>query len=82
MNGRSILQQPWDISPRDEAAPPWSRVENKAWEAHRMAVYAAMIDRMDQSIGRLGRSSKSVRPIREHVNPLPFGQRRLCRIHG
>ncbi|MEM7531516.1 MAG: arylsulfatase [Chloroflexota bacterium] len=53
MNSRGLLQQPWDISPRDASAPPWADVPHKAWEAQRMAVYAAMIDRMDQSIGRL-----------------------------
>jgi arylsulfatase len=31
----------------------WSKVEHKAWEARCMEVYAAMIDRMDQGIGRI-----------------------------
>jgi arylsulfatase A-like enzyme len=31
----------------------WEKVENKAWEARCMEVYAAMIDRMDQGIGRI-----------------------------
>ena len=31
----------------------WSAVPNKAWEARCMEVYAAMIDRMDQGIGRI-----------------------------
>lgn len=53
MLGRGVLQHGWDISPRDEAAPPWAETKIGEWEASRMAVYAAMIDRMDQSIGRL-----------------------------
>ncbi len=32
---------------------PWKDAPDKEWDAHRMAVYAAMVDRMDQGIGRL-----------------------------
>jgi arylsulfatase len=31
----------------------WNSVDDKAWEARGMEVYAAMIDRMDQGIGRI-----------------------------
>ncbi|MCY3005591.1 MAG: arylsulfatase [Planctomycetota bacterium] len=31
----------------------WDRVEDKAWESACMEVYAAMVDRMDQGIGRI-----------------------------
>ena len=53
MLSRGVLQHKWNISPRDEAAPAWNDVKVQDWEASRMAVYAAMIDRMDQSIGRV-----------------------------
>lgn len=53
MNSRNVLRKTWDISPRDEEVPPWADVELQDWEASKMAVYAAMVDRMDQSIGRL-----------------------------
>jgi arylsulfatase len=53
MLGLGILERPWAISPRDEEAPPWESVGRKDWEDLRMAVYAAMVDRMDQGIGRL-----------------------------
>jgi arylsulfatase len=33
--------------------PPWDEVENKDEEDLKMAVYAAMIDRLDQNIGRI-----------------------------
>jgi arylsulfatase len=32
---------------------PWKDAQHKEWEAHRMAVYAAMIDSMDQGIGKI-----------------------------
>ena len=53
MLGRGVLQHPWAISPRDPEAPPWADTRQRHWEASRMAVYAAMVDRMDQSIGRV-----------------------------
>lgn len=53
MLSRGVLQHKWAISARDEAAPAWNDVREKDWEASRMAVYAAMVDRMDQSIGRM-----------------------------
>ena len=53
LNGLGILDPKWDLSPRDEKAPPWSEVEEKDWEDQRMAVYAAQVDRMDQGVGRI-----------------------------
>jgi arylsulfatase len=53
MLSRGVLQHRWDLSPRDDAAPAWNDAEHHDWEAQRMAVYAAMIDRLDQSIGRV-----------------------------
>ena len=53
MIGAGVLQNPWDISPRDAEAPPWDEVASGDWEAARMAVYAAMVDRMDAGVGRV-----------------------------
>ena len=48
-----LLDEKWAISPRDEDAPPWQDVQDKDWEAMKMAVYAAQVDRMDQGVARL-----------------------------
>lgn len=53
LNGRGVLRANWDISPRDDEVRPWKAEKHKDWEASKMAAYAAMVDRMDQSIGRL-----------------------------
>ena len=45
-----LIDPRWPIS---QVAMDWSRVENKAWEARGMEVYAAIIDSMDQGIGRI-----------------------------
>lgn len=53
MNAMGLFQTNWDISPRDEDVHRWQDEPNKDWEASKMAAYAAMVDRMDQSVGRL-----------------------------
>ncbi|RXK62039.1 arylsulfatase [Lacibacter luteus] len=41
------------LSPRINNDLSWANNPNKDWDAHAMAVHAAMIDRMDQGIGRI-----------------------------
>ena len=45
-----LLDPRWALSP---VAEDWTAVEDKEWESRGMEVYAAMIDRMDQGIGRI-----------------------------
>ncbi|MFO7975426.1 MAG: arylsulfatase [Candidatus Hydrogenedentota bacterium] len=60
-----IIHPKWKLSPRDPDVPPWEEVEDKEdWDL-RMAVYAAMIDRMDQGIGRV---LEALRRIGEEEN--------------
>ncbi|MBS0202791.1 MAG: arylsulfatase [Planctomycetes bacterium] len=40
-------------------AGDWANVKDQAWEAAGMEVYAAMVDRMDQGIGKIVRQLKS-----------------------
>ena len=48
-----IIDKDWPLSPRDPRVPPWEQVRDKAWEANRMATYAAMVERMDRGVGRI-----------------------------
>ena len=41
------------LSPRDARATPWAGAKDKDWEAERMATYAAQVDSLDQSVGRV-----------------------------
>jgi arylsulfatase A-like enzyme len=36
-----------------EALPPWEEAKDRELEAHKMAVYAAMVERMDRGVGRV-----------------------------
>ena len=53
-----IIHENWLLSDRDPDVVPWEEEEYKAWQARRMAVYAAQIDRMDQGIGRIFQALK------------------------
>ena len=48
-----LIDPQWKLSERDPRVKPWDKEEDKAWQARRMEVYAAQIDRMDQGIGRI-----------------------------
>ncbi len=53
LKASGILSDKWEISPRNASAGDWQDERNKDWEDLKMATYAAMIDRMDQGIGRI-----------------------------
>ncbi|MDP4625325.1 MAG: arylsulfatase [Akkermansiaceae bacterium] len=50
-----IINKEWGLPPRPETIPAWDTLteEEKDFEDLRMAIYAAMVDRMDQAIGRI-----------------------------
>lgn len=50
-----LLPDKWELSPRPDHVPAWDSLGEKErqWEADRMEVFAAMVDVMDQNIGRL-----------------------------
>lgn len=53
MNDMGLFETNWQISPRDDQVHPWEAESHTDWESRKMATYAAMVDRMDQSIGTL-----------------------------
>jgi len=53
MKEMGLLREDWALSPRDPRAPAWEDETEKAWMQRRMEVYAAMVDSMDQNIGRI-----------------------------
>ncbi|MFH1719509.1 MAG: arylsulfatase [Planctomycetota bacterium] len=55
-----LIDKKWGLSARGadrhksfSDVPPWDQVEDKRGEDLKMAVYAAMVDRMDRNIGRI-----------------------------
>lgn len=50
-----LVNPQWQLPPADSQSYEWSTA-NQDWEDLRMATYAAMIDRMDQNIGKVLRT--------------------------
>ncbi len=48
-----LVDKRWPLTPRDEQVPAWEDEPMKEWQTRRMEVYAAMVDCMDQGIGRI-----------------------------
>ena len=50
-----LLPARWKLSPRPNHVPAWESLskEDRQWEADRMEVFAAMVDVLDENIGRL-----------------------------
>jgi arylsulfatase A-like enzyme len=53
-----LIKKEWKLSPRDPKSPAWKDAADKDWELRLMEVYAAMVDSLDQGIGRLVKSLK------------------------
>ena len=56
-----LLPAKWQLSPRPDHVPAWDSLsdEERQWEADRMEVFAAMVDVVDQNVGRLVSSLKA-----------------------
>ncbi|MCA9071668.1 MAG: arylsulfatase, partial [Planctomycetaceae bacterium] len=48
-----LIDPDWKLPKPGREVTPWEDADHKDWQDLRMAVYAAMIDSMDQNIGRL-----------------------------
>lgn len=50
-----LLPAKWKLSPRPDFIPAWDSLSEKErqWEADRMEVFAAMVDLLDQNVGRI-----------------------------
>ena len=55
-----LLRAKWKLSPRPDHVPAWDSLsqQDRQWEADRMEVFAAMVDVVDQNVGRLVRFLK------------------------
>ena len=57
LQDKGIVDAGWQLPPRPDTIPPWDSLgpEEQKFESLRMAIYAAMVYRMDQEIGRVMR---------------------------
>ena len=50
---KGMIWEGTKLAPRDPSSVSWEEEEDQEWQAHRMAVYAAMVTEMDTAIGAL-----------------------------
>ncbi len=48
-----ILDPKWKLSPLEKKTPAWDKLPDREWEQSRMEAFTAMIDHVDQNVGRL-----------------------------
>jgi arylsulfatase len=50
-----LLPAKWELSPRPDHVPAWDSLSDgdRQWEADRMEVFAAMVEELDKSVGRI-----------------------------
>ncbi len=48
-----LIDPKWKMSARDRRAPKWEAAPNREWEIALMETYAAMVDNLDQGMGRV-----------------------------
>ena len=58
-----LVDKKWKMSERDSGIPAWKDEELKEWNAKCMEVYAAMIDNMDQGIGKIVNELKKTKKL-------------------
>ncbi|NWF83460.1 MAG: arylsulfatase [Bryobacteraceae bacterium] len=58
-----IVDKAWPLTPRDPRVPAWSDAPHREWQQRRMEVYAAMVGRMDQCIGRIIQALEETRQL-------------------
>jgi len=50
---RDLIGKKTTLPPRAKGIEPWESVENKDWQARRMAVHAAMVEELDKGVGEI-----------------------------
>jgi arylsulfatase len=48
-----IDKERWPLPPREDRVKPWDTIDHKPWRIRNMAIYAAMVDHMDQAVGTI-----------------------------
>ena len=69
MKDLDVIDEGAEMADRLERVPPWSELtfEQKRYQAKKMAVYAAMVDRLDQNVGKLIDYLKSINEYEDTV---------------
>jgi arylsulfatase A-like enzyme/lysophospholipase L1-like esterase len=62
-----IINRAWNVPPREPEVAAWDAESLQAWNEHLMEVYAAMVDSIDQNIGRILQTLKETGAVENTV---------------
>lgn len=58
-----IDRERWPLPEREQRVQDWESIDHKEWRIRNMAIYAAMIDHMDQAVGRITAALKRTKQL-------------------
>ncbi|MHC5055788.1 MAG: arylsulfatase [Planctomycetota bacterium] len=58
-----IDKERWPLPPMEKIVKDWEAIDHKPWRIRNMAVYAAMVDHMDQAVGKIVEALKRTRQM-------------------
>mgnify|MGYP003980600665 FL=1 len=58
-----IDKERWPLPPLEDRVKPWDAIDHKPWRIRNMAIYAAMVDHMDQAVGKIVDSLKRTKQL-------------------
>jgi arylsulfatase len=58
-----IDKESWPLPPLEDRVKPWDAIDHKPWRIRNMAIYAAMVDHMDQAVGKIVDSLKRTKQL-------------------
>ena len=70
-----LIESQCRLAPRDARVPAWRDAQHQEWEAERMAAYAAQVDCLDQSVGRVLDALRSRQRRSQHARAFSLRQR-------
>ena len=70
----------WPLPPMEPRVTPWAKVDHKPWRIRNMAIYAAMVDHMDQAVGQIVESLKRTKQL-ENTFIIYFHDNGACPEH-
>ena len=80
-----LIDPDWKMTPRDERSWDWddsSKLAEREWHIRNMEVYAAMVDCLDQGVGRILDSLKKTDELENTLVMFFADNGRVCREYG
>jgi len=75
-----IDEERFPLPPMEDRVKPWDPIDHKEWRIRNMAIYAAMVDHMDQAVGKIVEALKKTKRF-ENTFIIYFHDNGACPEH-